>query len=103
MRSGNALCDPNKHFPWRLPSAHQDPAAAPSLYSLSRPISFNPTRTRCATASSGICENLEQFGGAPAKGEPDPRAIWDRDEALAGLDTILDNVVDEIAPDGIRR
>ena len=34
------------------------------------------------------------------KGEPDPRAVWDRDEALAGLDTILDTFVDEIAPDG---
>ena len=45
--------------------------------------------------------NLEQFGGAPAKGEPDPRAIWDRNEALAGLEVILDTFVDEIAPDGM--
>ena len=47
-----------------------------------------------------ICENLERFGGGPAKGEPDPRAVWDEAEALAGLDTILDAFVDEVAPDG---
>ena len=47
-----------------------------------------------------ICENLERFGGAPAKGDPDPRAVWDRDEALAGLEKVLDAVVDDIAPDG---
>ena len=56
--------------------------------------------TQAVSPTAVICENLEQFGGAPAKGDPDPRAIWDRDEALAGLDTILDNFVDEIAPDG---
>ena len=47
-----------------------------------------------------ICENLEHFGGGPARGEPDTRAIWDRDEALAGLESILDTIVDDIAPDG---
>ena len=47
-----------------------------------------------------ICENLERFGGGPARGEPDTRAIWDHDEALAGLETILDTIVDDIAPDG---
>ena len=56
--------------------------------------------TQAVSPTAVICENLEQFGGAPAKGDPDPRAVWDRDEALAGLDTILDNFVDEIAPDG---
>ena len=50
--------------------------------------------------TAAICENLQQFGGAPQKAEPDPRAVWDRDEALAGLDTVLDAFVDEIAPDG---
>ena len=47
-----------------------------------------------------ICENLERFGGGPARGEPDTRAIWDHDEALAGLESILDTIVDDIAPDG---
>ena len=47
-----------------------------------------------------ICENLERFGGAPARGEPDPRAVWDETEALTGLDNVLDLIVDEIAPDG---
>ena len=56
--------------------------------------------TQAVSPTAVICENLEQFGGAPAKGDPDPRAIWDHDEALAGLDTILDAFVDEIAPDG---
>ena len=47
-----------------------------------------------------ICENLEYFGGRPNRGEPDPRAVWDEAEALAGLDTILDAFVEEVAPDG---
>ena len=47
-----------------------------------------------------ICENLERFGGAPARGEPDTRAVWDETEALEGLDNVLDLIVDEIAPDG---
>ena len=47
-----------------------------------------------------ICESLERFGGAPARGEPDPRAVWDETEALTGLDNVLDIIVDEIAPDG---
>ena len=47
-----------------------------------------------------ICENLEYFGGGPNRGEPDPRAVWDESEALAGLDNVLDIIVDEIAPDG---
>ena len=47
-----------------------------------------------------ICENLEYFGGGPNRGEPDTRAVWDESEALAGLDTILDAFIDEVAPDG---
>ena len=38
--------------------------------------------------------------GAPAKGHPDSRAVWDQNEALGGLEMILDTIVDEIAPDG---
>ena len=56
--------------------------------------------TQSVSPTAVICENLEYFGGAPAKGEPDSRAVWDRDEALAGLATILDTFVEEIAPDG---
>ena len=62
------------------------------MYTLEHNQSLSPT--------AAICENLQRFGGTPQKGEPDPRAVWDRDEALAGLDTILDAFVDEIAPDG---
>ena len=47
-----------------------------------------------------ICENLEYFGGRPNPGEPDPRAVRDESETLAGLDTFLDAFVDEVAPDG---
>ena len=34
------------------------------------------------------------------RGEPDTRAVWDHDEALAGLESILDTLVEEVAPDG---
>ena len=53
-----------------------------------------------ASPTAVICENLEYFGGRPNRGEPDPRAVWDESEALAGLDTILDAFADEVAPDG---
>ena len=62
------------------------------MYSLEHSQDLSPTAV--------ICENLQRFGGTPQKGEPDPRAVWDRDEALAGLESILDTFVDEIAPDG---
>ena len=58
------------------------------------------THAQHASPTAVICENLERFGGAPARGEPDPRAIWDESEALAGLETVLDAFVEEIAPDG---
>ena len=50
--------------------------------------------------ASVICENLEYFGGRPNPGEPDPRAVRDESETLAGLDTFLDAFADEVAPDG---
>ncbi len=58
------------------------------------------THAQHTSPTAVICENLEQFGGAPARGEPDPRAIWDESEALAGLEIVLDAFVEEIAPDG---
>ena len=58
------------------------------------------THAQHASPTAVICENLERFGGTPARGEPDPRAIWDESEALAGLETVLDAFVEEIAPDG---
>ena len=56
--------------------------------------------TQAVSPTAVICENLQRFGGAPAKGDPDPRAIWDHDEALAGIDKVVNLFVDEIAPDG---
>ena len=58
------------------------------------------THAQQLSPTAVICENLERFGGAPARGEPDPRAIWDETEALIGLGTVLDAFVEEIAPDG---
>ena len=58
------------------------------------------THAQHASPTAVICENLEYFGGGPNRGEPDPRAVWDETEALAGLETVLDAFVEEIAPDG---
>ena len=58
------------------------------------------THAQHASPTAVICDNLEYFGGGPAKGDPDPRAVWDESEALAGLETVLDAFVEEIAPDG---
>ena len=58
------------------------------------------THAQHASPTAVICENLEYFGGGPNRGEPDPRAVWDETEALAGLETILDAFVEEVAPDG---
>ena len=58
------------------------------------------THAQHASPTAVICENLEYFGGGPNRGEPDPRAVWDESEALAGMETILDAFVEEIAPEG---
>ena len=58
------------------------------------------THAQNASPTAVICENLEYFGGGPNRGEPDPRAVWDETEALAGLETVLDAFVEEIAPEG---
>ena len=58
------------------------------------------THAQQLSPTAVICENLEYFGGGPARGEPDPRAVWDETEALIGLGTVLDAFVEEIAPDG---
>ena len=47
-----------------------------------------------------VCDNLQLFGGAPEKGEPDPREIWDRTEALVGLEKAIACLIEDIAPDG---
>ena len=58
------------------------------------------THAQHASPTAVICENLEYFGGGPNRGEPDPRAVWDENEALQGLNDVLDLIVEEIAPDG---
>ena len=52
--------------------------------------------------TAAICENAALFGAAPGRDEPDPREIWHPDGALAGLDRLLETVVEDIAPDGFQ-
>ena len=39
--------------------------------------------------TASVCDNLQLFGGAPEMGETDTRVIWDKDEALAGIEQAL--------------
>ena len=62
----------------------------------------NLIHNQSVSPTAVICENLQRFGGAPAKGEPDPRAVWDRNETLDGLEKIIDTLVEEVLPDGVQ-
>ena len=59
---------------------------------------LNHNMTTSPTAT--VCDNLQLFGGAPEKGEPDSREIWDRTEALVGLEKAIACLIEDIAPDG---
>ncbi len=47
-----------------------------------------------------ITENLALFGGAPDRGEPDYREVWDEDHSLAALDEAMRIVVQGVTVDG---
>ena len=47
-----------------------------------------------------ITENLALFGGAPERGEPDYREVWDEDHSLAALDEAMRIVVRGLTVDG---
>ena len=71
-----------------------------AVVTYTRKVFIMHTHAQHSSPTAVICDNLERFGGTPARGEPDPRAIWDESKALAGLDTVLDAFVEKIAPDG---
>ena len=53
-----------------------------------------------STATASVCENLASFGGAPDRDEPDPREIWDGEEALYALSQAISIVVAGVTIEG---
>ena len=52
--------------------------------------------------TAAVCEHLALYGAAPQYGEPDTREIWDREEAMAGLDQVIRLLAHSVAPDGLQ-
>ena len=49
-----------------------------------------------------ICENAALYGAAPERGEHDPRAIWDRDDAIEAARDAFRVLAEGVAPDGVQ-
>ena len=55
-----------------------------------------------STSTASVCDNLASFGGAPDRDEPDPREIWDGEEALYALSQAISIMVAGVAIEGTR-
>ena len=55
---------------------------------------------RPGAPTATICENLAVFGGAPERGEPDSRVVWDEDEAVFALNEAIRIIVQGVTLDG---
>ena len=56
--------------------------------------------SRPGAPTATICENLAVFGGAPERGEPDSRVVWDEDEATFALAEAIRIIVQGVTLDG---
>ena len=52
--------------------------------------------------TAAICEHLALYGAAPQDGEPDTREVWDRDEAIAGVEQVIRLLAHTVAPHGVQ-
>ena len=52
------------------------------------------------TSTAAVCDNLASFGGAPDRDEPDPREIWDGEEALYALSQAISIMVAGVTIEG---
>ncbi len=55
---------------------------------------------RTASAAAIALEAAQLFGATPAKGEPDNRIIWDKEDAIAGIHDAIGILLKALAPDG---
>ncbi len=56
----------------------------------------------CIPPAAAICDHLALYGAAPQDGETDSRDIWDREEAMAGLEQVIRLLAHTVAPDGVQ-
>ena len=54
------------------------------------------------SVTATVCDNAELFGATPARGEFDPRDVFDRDSATAALGEALRLIAEGVAPDGFQ-
>ena len=53
-----------------------------------------------ASPTAAICDHAELFGATPGPDEPDNRFVWNRDEAIAGIEQAVHTLIENVAPDG---
>ena len=49
-----------------------------------------------------VCDNAQLYGATPERDEPDPREVWDRDDAIDAVSAAFRVLAQGVAPDGFQ-
>ena len=61
---------------------------------------INSIDTQAQSVTATICEQAHVYGATPERGEFDPRAVWDEDDAMEAVSEAFRIVAEGIGPDG---
>ena len=56
--------------------------------------------TQAQSVTATICEQARVYGATPERGEFDPRAVWDEDDAMEAVSEAFRIIAEGIGPDG---
>ena len=61
---------------------------------------INSIDTQAQSVTATICEQAHVYGATPERGEFDPRAVWDEDDAMEAVSEAFRILAEGIGPDG---
>ena len=61
---------------------------------------INSIDTQAQSVTATICEQARVYGATPERGEFDPRAVWDEDDAMEAVSEAFRILAEGIGPDG---
>ena len=70
----------------------------PLTFEREAPAREDPPQATSITAAT--CDMLALFAGAPGRDEPDPRDVWDKDEACFALEEALRLIIEGVTAEG---